>query len=1331
MADSGLRNYDKAVEDLEFLLSEFKEDEFDSSDPRGFPFAVTYDGILRRRIIYLLLSGDAKAANGAALAFLETHEDDQIALDLAGRAVQILYQKNRRDLLDKSLNLRLSERQRKKLNTALLPWLYETPDSPSDSKNYEVLVDVLNKALDPLTANEILQNCRELRADIRTSATFFSRALRGPDAVAGSLAGYAEILMKAGDHDSAGALSWLYLLRFRGPEAAVAARICMEAHLLQGNPALAAQAGRTWLERDQPNQPKEPKPPKLGASGFLKTEIGQGKNTATAFLYFALALFRQGRGSELTEFAQSLLPLLENQGHRMAPSYFWSRGLDLFLAKDFVGCEDHLSNFCTDPRSFFPTKSGLDLFETAMRVRVDAAMAEKKHGLAHQILKEWILRRPDEVGPRLELSTLMIQDLGLYRLASKECERILTMPREGMSHEDALNLLLLAQDSLLSKNGMDSQSLLRDLIQNKTPTHIDLPHPILRYGIAFLASQIRNDPIFEANIEQFLEDYPESSNGRCLLAQHYMRKGRIERALYETNSILDRNPDHLLAAHIHRQALLAAKAPLVTQLAFDRNFLDRFSSRPEAAEIMGELLLARNADREALLVSSQSLGASQRPQGLMWIRARAHLALGEYPVAVEDLLSLDKDSKHRKDALLKALQTSLEQDLKEGVQAIVQRMLAEEIPASTLVRAAELCAARGLQSTVLDLLEPIYVESGEDAKEARNGSFFTLRARAFLANGKTKEARDMLRRAVSFDDGGEAGAYLILTSLFSGREDEAREMLGHLGTLEGLPLTLLILDVKLGNFSAARKRLEAAHLAGNYVQKVLLLALDSLEGKKKVDPGKGTGVTELDSFARGHAERILEALCFAPDMAFRARSDEALTSLQAWVSEGENAKGEDFLVQLTVAWRAELLGQRIEARERLGALLLPSSQTKELLPFFLLTHREFLRLAGKDYNFLTNLELTSYFVGLVHQLGAENLVDLGITQLALLGQGRVHIATNQMNKTLELFEAAKVLAQTDLPILDMLAQAQELTGKLSLAIETRLQRYSLLNGLEKTRELQKILVLRERIQQANDLENPDHKKILERLQNVIYDYLEADASPTHPPLGRATLIEIRAKWDSRPEIVGQLLDRCFTPYTNGELAPGLDPQGLAQILRFLFEKRHAKAMEWLEQLLLRDPSLVGLRILEAQEKSLRGQERDAVAALQHLENLLPSEQTSRALASLRARTGLGSAAQKQALLTRLEKNYPEITKVEQALLQFRLGNPAACLQTVTALQSQDLPVSDQTLIDLASLYAERADEYEAIRERMTRPATRAQLEVAQEIAAQLLYMVPQDAKAGR
>ncbi len=57
--------------------------------------------------------------------------------------------------------------------------------------------------------------------------------------------------------------------------------------------------------------------------------------------------------------------------------------------------------------------------------------------------------------------------------------------------------------------------------------------------------------------------------------------------------------------------------------------------------------------------------------------------------------------------------------------------------------------------------------------------------------------------------------------------------------------------------------------------------------------------------------------------------------------------------------------------------------------------------------------------------------------------------------------------------------------------------------------------------------------------------------------------------------------------------------------------------------------------------------------------------------------------------------------------------------------------SDPVRGRLASLYAERVDEYEAIRERMTRPATRAQLEVAQEIAAELLYMVPQDAKAGR
>jgi len=978
MADQDLRNYDKAVGDLDFVLTEFEDKDLDPDDPRGFPFAVDRAGIERRRILYLLLGEKSQAALAAARSYLEQREDDQSVLDLAGRALQSSYRKRRQELLDKDLTLMLSDRQYRRFEKALIPWLYGSPTSPSAARASKIVVDVLNDALDPMAADEVLAKCRALRADIQSCSSYYAKAVRGPKAMPASLQGYAGILLRGGELDGSAALSWLYLQRFHGLSAAISARRCMEAHLLEGDPALAQAVGKFWLERDRPTRLIDTSKESEQAAGAGEERSPAEWNYPRAYAFYALTLFQLGNRAELSSFVQSLEPLLEKGGQDLKKTYYWSRGLGSFLGKDYSGCEGYLAAWCSYPNVHIPPDLGPDLYQIAMRTRVDAAKAGKNPTLAQKILKEWIQRRPESVEPRLDLARLLVHDLALYRLASKECEAILQLPT-GDEHEDEVLILLLqAQDLRLASKHMNSKALLADLIENKQPIQLDLPHPVLRYGIAFLASHMAADAIFEANIRRFLEDYPNSSDGRYLLALHYQKQGNLERALYETNSILERNPDHRLAALLHRQLLRDTEASVTKTLEFERWFLDHFSDRPEAAEIMGESLLDRGANESALLVSSKSVGATALKGGLSWISGRARLALKQYKEGIDDLLRVDRDSAHRREALLLALRTSLDQGLGAKAQVITEKILEEGLPPATRFEAARICAENHLAKAVLDLLEPTWLGVDKLSTQARNGAFFTLRARALLAMGKAKQARDMLRRAVSFDDGGEAGVYLVMTELLSGKKEEALETRKQLGALTGPSLTLLVLDARMGRFAEARERLRDAKLPGLYLEKILRQALDSLEGGSKTVRDQQTGVAALDSFARGHAERVLEALAFAGDMAFRARSDEAQSSLQAWVSEGEDSVIEDFLVRLMAAWRMELRGSRIAARELFGALLIPSSQKAQLQSFFVLTHREFLRLAGKDYTFLTNPELTAYWMGLVKQVGAQNLLPLGI-----------------------------------------------------------------------------------------------------------------------------------------------------------------------------------------------------------------------------------------------------------------------------------------------------------------------------------------------------------------
>jgi len=333
------------------------------------------------------------------------------------------------------------------------------------------------------------------------------------------------------------------------------------------------------------------------------------------------------------------------------------------------------------------------------------------------------------------------------------------------------------------------------------------------------------------------------------------------------------------------------------------------------------------------------------------------------------------------------------------------------------------------------------------------------------------------------------------------------------------------------------------------------------------------------------------------------------------------------------------------------------------------------------------------------------------------------------------------LTKNDPLILEMLAKAEEHTGRLALALQTRIQRYELLNGMEKVRELQVLLDLRGRIARLGKLESPGYIEALQKLQDITYDYLEAKVGPTHPPLGRATLLVAHKLWTQDPETVEKLLTQCFTPYTSGEIAPGLDPEGLEDLLRFLLGKGHKDAFSWLEAILLRDPSLVGLHILEAEELDRQGKPKEAVETLEHLVDLIPSERTLRALALLRARTGVGSAKADRDLLLRLENQAPDSSRLERVLLRFRLGEPQACLETLgnssdkssskPSHWSSQWPPRDQVLIDLARLYARRVDDYADIRDRMEDDRTLSVFPMGSQLATQLLYLIPEQAKSGR
>ncbi|MEZ5987866.1 MAG: hypothetical protein R3F30_01810 [Planctomycetota bacterium] len=1285
-AHARLRNWDKALADIELVLGEYDDVDPGPRDRPGWPYADGWpftggrDELLRRRIRYMLRAGRLDDARAHAEAFVEAHPDDHLGLDLAGQVMQSLYQERLAELQQENLAVQVSERMRLEILDVAIPFLYTHEGDPGVARLQAELARRLDRILDPVTGREIGDSLVEIRHDIAACRRYYEAALVGPVEVPASLQGYAGILLRAGRCDEAAALAWLYLQRFPdGRSATIAARQAMEAELDLGVPELALRVGRTWLA----SRPAE----------ALRCDWDH----AQAFESLARALHELGQAQELADEVATIDEVERREGRRLGPESDWIHGLLADLRGNDDELERRLAAFCATPSVRPRPAFGPDLFLRAMELRLAAAEDGGRYEVAAAVLREWIGVRPREPKPRLALARILTDRLGEHRAAAKECQGVLDLPRDQQSRDEALRTLLVAVDRLNEPKGSDSASLFRQLAFEHSTLHRDLPHPILHYGIAIQAWLAGEPafPILEANLDRFLDAYPYSSDGRVLRAQLDRLRGEYAQVAFDADRVLEGDPDHLAAGLLRLEALEAGDAPAEARNKARLDLLERHPGRVETARRMGELLLAREAWDEALLVAGEGRAAQLDPTGLAWIRGRALLELDRPAEALRALKTVKVGDADRVPALCVAIDVAAGQRWSDELPGLATALeAAGPDPADRMRAAARLCRA-GRGDLALSVLEPLRRSQEEVAIEARNGKFFVLAARAARCAGRDLEARDMAMRALGFADAGPAGTLAVAFALVEGRVDDARQLAEDLAPLQGSPLLRAWIATRLGDHAGAKALLAAAGVRSEALAAMLRAALTVLAAPG-AEPAAADrcGVAALDTLAAKHAADLLEAMAMAAEPALRPRGDEVLQGLREAGALAEDATLSGAVAGLLGAWQAELAGDLREATRRLAGQLDTVTFKAEARALFQLVHGEFFRVGEPFAALLDNDELLRHYNVLLTFVGPGPLQPLGIPLRALLGSARKCREVGALRDAAGFLEAARALDPKDPALLGRLAEVRLAVGDVGKALRARAQQLDLLEGHDRLEAFRTTLDTLVDLAEAGKLDEPGLEGVVAPLRRMVQDWVEAPSGPEHPPLGRAALLEVRQRWEGQRELADRIVRATLDPYLEGRIPTAVDPDGIVALLGWLQDHGQPEVGTWIETLCELDPSVAGLWLLSAREKVAGREVRAAERMLSRLADYLPDLEVLDALGRVRGRFGLGSHASRSELLDLLERKAgsDERTAVARGLLRLRLGEPERCLDLLEGTEDPEL----EGLRALAGILAGRPDANETV-----------------------------------
>ncbi|MCB9890273.1 MAG: hypothetical protein H6832_06780 [Planctomycetes bacterium] len=1208
-----------------------------------------------------------------ARASLNTNNADHELREIVGQVLQAMYERDLRVIVEEDLPPLLPSEPLERTVAAIDEFVYREPSDPEGRRQLDLLRGLLTDQLrDPQHVDRLLGRLTSIRDRVLETSEHYRFALRGQLPAWNALQGYCGQLLRSDRAQEAGAIAWLYLLRFpRRYGSVIAASRALEAFVAIGNISQACKAGAYWLEKNPVETVVENK-------WFNYTVLD-------AYLLYARALHLQKDDIAIDTLNTQLLKHGKaNYNNVLWPDMNWNLGLLYDVRKDTNAVESTLAQFC---RSYAWREAGpggeVDWYREALELRYKAARSRNNDAGADLVLEEWIKARPKDRTARF-LRAQRLLERGEYLLCVHDTNVIIqAADATAKERETALGIRLEARNREFAKDGRDAAGILKTLVLDDGAT-IVIPDPVLHIGVARLALDAGLEKIARRQIRAAAESLQWSSTLRLLQARSALL--RDEDPLYDIEQVLESDPDSLEAHLLWIEALEKQDA---SKVRIERAWYDLIRTNPTnlaAAMRLGDLLIERSAFDLALDLGTSAGVNDQGKRELAWIRGRALLGLGRANDAIDELQSLPNESPKRIPALALAMETSARLGKFDKLPGLRRLLLRAQPDARTLTSTAESLASHRRYGEALELLLEVS-ERNPDLVDGRDGKLFILSGRLRYAQGQTKAGQEDWERAISFPDGSEAIPLLALSFTLEGRIDEAKEILHLTPQPPGDPLILAYLYLRLDRgddaMAAVRGfRTDRSALLAKLLQQSLHLAT------KTAGEPPTTPYSWFTTIVNSAPELCFEALALSRGIAFEGHAEEAMKSL------AKSLEGSEAFVQSAIE-TLRSYQNLLAGRDRLAADGL--AQVVKTNPDFFPAYDELFLLAEEDRpEMLMTPDMLQRYENLTKKLPAQLVRESKWAILAVIGKGQ---RSSDPAEAKKIYEQAKVFAETigsnDPAPLRALARIAQESGDLLTALERQFEVLDKTSGRMQLGELRFTLTLA--LAALETEEGRSAETALGRLVRKAGDYarLHRDRVSRREadPLGAAAVLQTRLDdidrtlTDSeRHDRAVRLLEATLRPVLEARVPPQRDIEGIVLVLRELADRKPpAEIRSLIEDLLVRDPSMFDLWLLRSELEERYRNVPEARAAVAWIPDVLPDYRpVLDQLVRLRGRYPVSDQAVYEKLLAAI----PDDNEGQwaRAVLFARLGNATVAEQTFAKV-TRPLARPEATLRDLNKIFA--------------------------------------------
>ncbi|MEM7205453.1 MAG: hypothetical protein AAF628_34675 [Planctomycetota bacterium] len=724
-------------------------------------------GVEMKLLRVLIAANQADLAITRAEQWLDKHEEDPRALELAGEATQSLFLQDLAALSDELARL-LPQDAHSEAMSALERHLYRRRDGPFAWRAKGDFDAVLREHVrGAAVAGKYEPMIRSVRRTITRTQTYFRRSMKAGGQPVAAYQGLATILRKSGRTDDAVALAEIYMRKFdhayRDHAAVEAARV----HFAADREAAALDTVDRALSR--------PSWEEAVAAGIEAGDIQQ-------LLMLKARILHQRRDAVALEEVVTQMHDMAAAGLDLEPIDALIEAYQRDASDDAAGVQELMRPFCRLLllRQELLADNWSELLQEGMQLQLRAArLAGARTWQIRDLCELWLEGQPTNPLPHIEHAKALV--------SGRNAEAALRSARRALTrfsrNEDALRIYARAADRALAQSGRGAEALLQQCLDRRE----ELPHGVADDALYLELAQRALDgghrQVAVTAARRASQLYPWARWPRLVCAEAALRLGQVDLAVRTLEDMRRNHPDDAegLAWLIRaREAANIGANDLLFDLARDeepqrevaiallQNSLRR-GDAVQARDFAQQVVRTFAGDAEVLVLAADAMRASGDRVAARKLLLPAFRAIFKDPTkpamaatAARRFLELEADAGHGNDQ-------------EQTVARLAKEALLLHMGEPTaLLEMAEYLLQRGFAEPAYELANIILTDPRH--APVRSGRHQEVAGRAALAAGDHPAALQHFQAALAFEDGQQAWRPLALLLLSQQRDEEATDV---------------------------------------------------------------------------------------------------------------------------------------------------------------------------------------------------------------------------------------------------------------------------------------------------------------------------------------------------------------------------------------------------------------------------------------------------------------------------------------------------------------------------------------------------------------------------